>query len=258
MHFCPCLRKLHTTSTKPPKFDIPLMDLSSLEGPPVDNPRLCVPPNPTNPRIHIHSPPPDTSITNILVWKPLPPAPTSTNTASQRQYQRRNDWPSGPSVDPNLRRSPAHRGRRSPGPSNEIFPDYHPQQARELPSLTSSNVRSSSLPRRPQTCLPLVWLEDEEYWIVGDRDRPRIPEPQTRNRSLSSTSSPISPISSMSPFQIDSSFSPSPGRVSADRQLDQPPPYDSHRYGSMHAARLRDAQISRWIDIAERRQNLPA
>ena len=110
MHFCPCLRKLHTTSSKPPKFDIPLMDLSSLEGPPIDNPRLRVPPNPTNPRIHIHSPPPDTSITNILVWKPLPPAPTSTDNASQRQYQRRNDWPSGPSLDPNLRQSPAHRG----------------------------------------------------------------------------------------------------------------------------------------------------
>jgi hypothetical protein len=242
MHLCPCLRKLCTTFSKPPQFDVPIMDLSSLEGPPIENPRFSVSPNPTNPRIHIHSPPPDTSITNILVWKPLPPTPASTHPTPQWQYQRRSDWLSGPSLDPNLRRSPAHRGRRSPSPSQELFPDYHPRQERPSSSLTPANFRSNSLPRRPQTCQPLVWLEDEQYWIIGDR--PRTPDPQTRNRPRSSGSSPISPISSRSPFHLDSSFSPISPRVSVDHQVDQPPHYGSHRYGSTPATRLRDARIT--------------
>jgi hypothetical protein len=172
------------------------MDLSSLEGPQMVNPKCIIQPDTTAARIRPNSRVP----THILFSKPLPPRPASTDVTLSRQRRTiQPKWPSeSPAIDHSLKRAPARRGRRTP--SDEAFPDCDPRNEHHIPSHTPRDLQTSPQPRRSRSCMPtnLIWLEEEEQWIVGGRDIVNTHERFQDNPAPSQ--SPISPISPLSPF----------------------------------------------------------
>ncbi|KAJ6187098.1 hypothetical protein N7519_002006 [Penicillium mononematosum] len=77
---------------KPPSdLDYPLMDLSSLEGAPIVNPKFIVPPDTTTPRIRTQS---RASIQHLFS-KPLPPRPASTDGLAARPVHNRWQYKAG-------------------------------------------------------------------------------------------------------------------------------------------------------------------
>ncbi|KGO36430.1 hypothetical protein PEX1_107310 [Penicillium expansum] len=95
MLFCPFQRRASEPLKPPSDLDYLLMDLSSLEGTPMVNPKFIVPPDTTIPRIHTQS---RVSI-QYLLSKHLPPRPTSTEAISPTQHCKGlQDWSPNPSI----------------------------------------------------------------------------------------------------------------------------------------------------------------
>jgi hypothetical protein len=257
--FCSSLRR---ASTEPPvqsifEFDTP-MDLSSLEGAQMVNPKCTISLDTATARIRSKSRTP----THILFSKPLPPRPASTDIASPRQRRIiQSDWPlESPAIDYNynLKRAPAHRGRK--GPPDEIFPDRDPRKEHSL-SYAQRNSRTSPLPRRSRSCMPtnLIWLEEERHWIVGGND---IFNTHGQFRDNAAPQSPVSPVSPLSRYIRKTSPETNKNVNDCHRQTQDDvltrPSYDSHGFGPPHAARSGNERVCRWISVVQRtREDIP-
>lgn len=264
--FCSLFKRSQLASSRKRQHDskLPLMDLSSLEGPPLADPRVNVPADSTFPRIEEEPPTPETpshyhTYFNLYT-KPLPPRPASADPLDLRQsrHSRSDIHTAGSSTDPfrsdsDLRRVPAQRGRRST--SNELRPGEGitgTEPVREARSRSPpANLylyAECRVPRRPRSA-PLVWLEDEELWVVTG----------------SSTSSQRPPTRPSRPARLETHMS-EPLRRSEpllDEELDvdhsalsPPPSYDSHGFSHTHVVQQQRGVESRWGAVARRMHNL--
>ncbi|KAJ5774412.1 hypothetical protein N7457_009308 [Penicillium paradoxum] len=235
------------TSAEPPKLpsDLgpPLMDLSSLEGPPMVGSTFFVSSDIPSPRIHTYT----RSPTRVLRPKSLTSIPASTNILSPQEHRnRRPIWPSSHSIaNGHLGQKPGHTNRTDPrGPS----PDCGPRYVRELSSSTQSQDR-----RQSQRCLPLTWLEDEKKWVVGEIYPSNTHDSQPQHDPYPSRP-PISPASPISPYRdmiqrLDEHIAYN-NRLEREGLLDQSPLYGGHGFTSAHRAALND-RVARWVAMTQ-------
>lgn len=265
MLFCSLFKRSQLASSHQRQRDstIPLMDLSSLAGPPLADPRANIPINSTFPRIEEEPPTPETpshyhSYFNLYT-KPLPPRPASADPLDLRpsQHPRSNIHivnsytDPGPSrSDSHLRRMPAQRGRRRP--SNELRPGDGISAAdpvREVrsrsPPVNPYLYTECRVPRRPRSA-PLVWSEEEELWVVtgGSASSPR---PQIRHDRPPRLETHMSEPFLSSGDNVDEEFNRS--------ALSPPPSYDSHGFSHTHVVLQQRGAESRWGAVARRMHN---
>lgn len=265
MLFCSLFKRSHSASSCQRRRDskLPLMDLSLLEGPPLADPRVIVPVNSTFPRIQEEPPTPVTGVHyhnyHNLYTKPLPPRPASADPSDLRQLrQSRSDnhhigSHTGPfSSDRHLRRMPAQRGRRNT--SNELQPgdgiaaaDPVREARSRSPPVNPYLYTECRVPRRPRSA-PLVWLEDEELWVVtgGSQTSPRSPIRHSQPPRLETHLS--EPTWRGEDFDDEEDMGPSP--------LSPPPSYDSHGFSHAHVVRQQRGSESRWGAVARRMHDL--
>ncbi|KAJ5959786.1 uncharacterized protein N7479_006936 [Penicillium vulpinum] len=249
MGFCPFQRR----ASEPPKpyseLDYPLMDLSSLEGAPMVNPKFIVPPDTMTPRVHKHS----RASIQYLLAKPLPPSPTSTDAISPTpNCTRLYDWSHNRSaVGGRLRRASARRRIRDQ--PDELSPNGDPQYERQV---TPRRKHITNPPVRPRSFVPLTWLEDEKKWIVGEIYIPHTHDSRAQDDTASSRSvgSPISPVSPITPWQdviqrLDEHIDLD-NRLWQENLLGQPPPFDRHSFGQPHDTR--EDRVSSWVAATRR------
>lgn len=215
----------------------PLMDLSSLEGPPIDDTRIVRARHSMIPR-----PPGVNSTTNDLppnlLWKPLPPRPASAEPASSRQrYQpyrpaaRPTECDETSRSDNSLRQGPAQRNRHSHTEHGIVQSRPSPEYERSRP--TSTIIQRQTGPRS-RSSDPLVWLEDAGQWVIASSSarrsspQPRIHPLPTRLRNA--TSPPL--------LQLHGDSNELEGR-------DNPPDYESHCFSPTHVMRLTFGPASR-------------
>ncbi|KAJ6119561.1 hypothetical protein N7523_003841 [Penicillium sp. IBT 18751x] len=219
-------------SHRPP---CPLVDLSSLEGPPIDDVRGTSPRNDTIPRSQVDHVFP-TNARPDLLWKPLPPRPASTEATSLRQQ-------------PMSCRSYSHPNRIGPQLRDDtMLTQYSAQRGRPInieerqPSRLSSafaGMRSTStiIPRqtqcpRSQTFDSIVWHESRAQWVVADSSAAR--SSQSRIYCL--------------PTRLRNATSPAleMHRNDEDEMEDQDPPdYESHGFSLTHIMRYTLGPASR-------------
>ncbi|CAG7950711.1 unnamed protein product [Penicillium nalgiovense] len=247
MLFCLSQRRAREPLKPPSDLDYPLMDLSSLEGAPIINPKFIVPPDTTTPRIRTQS----RASIQYLFSKPLPPRPASTDGISPTQHRSPlQDWPLDLStIDGNLQRASARRRTRAP--PDEVFPDCDPRGREVRPRIQ----HIPHPPVRPRSCVPLTWLEDEKKWMVGEIYMPRTHDPRPQD-DIASSRSPVSPISPISPWQdmfqrLDAHIEYN-NRLCRENLLRQTPSYDGHRSSQTHDPDLGDDRVSKWVATARR------
>ncbi|KAJ5130871.1 uncharacterized protein N7515_006910 [Penicillium bovifimosum] len=236
-------------STGPPRHPSdphpPLMDLSSLEGPPIADPPFILSPDTTSPRITTPSPTP----THILRSKPLPPRPVSRNVTPSQHQHRRHEQPSEcPNPDGNSRQMPARKPTNSP--SEELAPDCDPRHEHE-----SSSTQSSPRPRQPRPCVPLTWLEDEKKWVVGEAHPPTTRDPRFEH-AASSALSPVSPMSSCSPCydmirRLDEHIAYN-NYLYQEGVPNHSPAFNSHRFHQGYGTALGNERVARWVAMTQR------
>jgi hypothetical protein len=150
-----------------------------------------------------------------------------------------------------LRRTPA-LGRRT-NPFHQVFPDCDAQHAYDGSSRTPNDPQCNPRPRRSRSCMPtnLIWLEDEEQWIVAGREAPSHDRTHARQPSHS-MESPISPLSSHHPatFRVTSNYNYW-DRADLPSHLS---PFDNHGSGPQHVTHTGSDRVSRWISVVERTQ----
>lgn len=233
------------------------MDLSSLEGPPIDDPRVVSTPDSTIPRIR-EEPATSNSTPHNMLWKPLPPRPASAEPMSSRQQQQRRPGarPTGhhgadlPGSDPHLRRVPAQRGRRSPTDDDDddefmpgsVFPEERPRSPHH-----PTHLEPERRLMRSRSSDPLVWLEDEEQWVVAGPSTRRSSAQirQLPPRLRNATTRPLGRYPDMSDDSDDDL-----------ERSDHPPDYESHQFSPTHVMRLTYGPASRPRASARRTHNL--
>jgi len=248
-----------------------LMDLSSLEGPPIEDSRVVVRSSHRNNRISVEPPTPDNNTHPSRLWQSLPPRPSSTDPEAslsslwprplQLPSNNRSPNPRSQSSlsEGQLRRAPAQRGRRTPSPDIEMDIDLHMELPIEPRATTlhqrsrspvpdpvplfnidtdiQSPTRQSSRNRRAQSC-QLVWREAEQRWVVLE------PFSQQEEPWWDQNRTPGSPLDRM----------PVPGGYPGfyGREIDWvdlPPPYESHGFSPTYVTRLGEG---RWSAVAHR------
>ena len=259
----------------PPK-SAPIMDLSSLDGPPIIASRVLVPPlDPSTPGIHEEHPTPQGAADayHFERSKPLPERPGRPHRPEIRE--RINpvrpgspiyplsvaSWlessqpdltepvspvaAAAPRSDGHLRRAPARRGRKSP--TEELFPqDIQPRDRRSQSPRGCNDLYVEPAHRRARSCSPLVWSDAEEMWVVEG------PGPLEFAASEERTSRP--PRHQPSGY-LDREFVRQDSDFS-NRSGDLPPPsYESHEFSPSHVMRMREGMASRWTAVARRVQN---
>lgn len=222
----------------------PLMDLSSLEGPPIEDNRLVSTPHSLIPRIREEPATPNSTPPGLL-WKPLPPRPASAEPQSSRQRRGPAIPPGDAHIDPfqhdpNLRRVPAQRTRRA-GPEEEDSPD-HPSPNERSRSPEHTPHSPSERPRlRSHSSGPLIWLEDEEQWVVSHASSRSAHPPVTRlpSRLRNATTRPIRRYTDLSDLDVSD--------VSDDdlERLEYPPDYESHQFSPTYVQRYTYGPASR-------------
>lgn len=251
MRFCPFQRRASEHPIPPSDLDYPLMDLSSLEGAPMVNPKFIIPPDMTPPRIHTQS----RASNQYLPSNPLPPRPASTDAISPTHHcNGLQDWSANRStIDGNIRRTSPRR--RTSNPPDELSPNCDPQYEYEMPPRIQP---ISHPPVRPRSCVPLTWIEAEKKWIVGEIYMPRTHDsrPQDDPASCRSPVSPISPISPITPWQdvfqrIDEHIDYN-NRLCRENLLSQSPPHDGRRLSQAHYTALRNDRVSNWVATTRR------
>lgn len=260
MLFCSLFKRSHSASSRRHACDInlPLMDLSLLVGSPLPDSGVIVPFDSTFPRIQEEPPTPVTGVHyrdyHNLYTKPLPPRPASVDPSDLRQLrQSRSDnhnvlSQTNPSLsDRHLRRMPAQRGRRiiSNGSqlSDGIAAADPVRDARSRsPPLNPYLSTECRMPRQPQS-VPLVWLDEEELWVIAGDSQP----------------SPRPPIRQSRPTRLETHLSEPPwdGEVPDAEDigvspLSPPPSYDSHGFSHTHVMRQQRGLESRWSAVARR------
>lgn len=259
------------------------MDLSSLEGPPIDDPRVVVTPDYMDGRLRIEPPTPDHNSHPSRLWKSLPPRPASAEPSSSsyqpvspisdmtidnRPSNRRSDTSLSESQ---LRRTHAQRGRRTPSPEIDMDINLHMElhvgprgttlnersrsPVRNPVSLLNTNIqtsdRQSGRGRRAQSCCPLVWVEDEQQWVVMENTRqqndPRLQYSRIPGPSFDRTTQSQSQSQAVNDRGIEfegGEFEPS----------DHPPTYESHGFSPTYVRRLGQG---RWSEMSYRIHNMP-
>lgn len=171
-----------------------------------------------------------------LLWKPLPLRPSSADPLSPRQQRRApttnlHTEPLQPHT--NLRRVPAQRTRQI-NPEDEDLPDQHPPSNERSRSPTQQNERPHL---RSHSSGSLLWLEDEEQWVVTHVSSSRSAQPVTRlpTRLRNATTRPIRRNTAN---DLD---------VSDDEleRLELPPDYESHRFSPTYIQRYTYGPASR-------------
>ncbi|KGO76460.1 hypothetical protein PITC_088740 [Penicillium italicum] len=251
MRFCPFQRRASEPPTQSFDLDYPLIDLSSLEGAPMIDPKFIVPLGTTVPRIHTKS----RASIQYLLSKPLPPRPASTEAISPTLHCNglKDLPPSRPTINDNKRRASAHR--RTSTPPDALSPNCDPNYEYEMPPRMQ---RISHPPVRPRVCVPLTWLEDEKKWIVGERYTPRTHDSRLQD-DVKFSQSPVSPISPISPitpwddkFQHRDEHIDYNNRLCRENLLSQPPPFGGRRVSPTHDTALVDDRVSNWVATARR------
>lgn len=259
MVFCPLFQRSEPPAytprpATPPKS--PIMDLSSLDGPPLVASRVLItPPDPFTPRIHEEPPTPQGAADtyHFVRSKPLPARPVSADPVpSQRQRTRPNPGYSSASTDAlrneiRLRRAPARRGRRSP--SEDLLPhDTLARDERSQSPRSSPDPEAEPVHRRARSCSPLVWNEIEGMWLVEG------PSPLEFDFSSSRSRNSRPPRHQMSLIVPEGE----PTNVYHDGlgETPSPPSYDSHEFTASHVMRVRESMTSRWVSVARRMHNL--
>ncbi|OQE25431.1 hypothetical protein PENSTE_c006G06029 [Penicillium steckii] len=229
-----------------------LMDLSSLEGPPIEDSRI-VRSSHRNTRIDVEPPTPDNNTHPSRLWQSLPPRPSSTDPeASPSSLWPRPLQLSSNNRSPNhrsqsslsegqLRRAPAQRGRRTPSPDIDMDIDLHMELPIEprAPALSQrprspvpdpvplfnidtdvqSPSRQSSRNQRARSCCQLDWRESEQRWVVLE------PFPQPEEPLWDQSRTPGSPLDRM---PVPEGY---PGFYGRELDwVDLPPPYESHGF----------------------------
>lgn len=251
MRFCQSQRRASEHPKPPSDLEYPLMDLSSLEGSPMVNPKFIIPPDMSPPRIHTQL----RASSQHLPSTPLPPRPASTDAISPTQHcNGLQDWSVNRStVDGNITRTSPRR--RTSNPSDELSPNCDPQYEYEMPPRMQHTPHP---PVRPRSCVPLTWIEAEKKWIVGEIYMPRTHDsrPQDDTAFCRSPVSPISPISPITPWQnvfqcLDEHIDYN-NRLCRENLLRQSPPHDERRLGQTHDTALRNDRVSNWVATARR------
>lgn len=208
------------------------------------NPKYIVMPDTSPTRVCHHSRTP----THILFSKPLPPRPASTDVTSPRQRRAiQSEWqPDFPAIEQNLKRAPARRGRRSP--SDGIFPDCDPRYEHDISSCTPSDHQYSPRPRRSQSCMPtnLIWLEEEEQWVVGSRYVSDTRDYFHNIRAPAQTpTSPVSPLSlyRQTTSSLETDRIAHDHRPTRDELLNLLSPHGSHEFGPPLAIRSGNERV---------------
>lgn len=223
----------------------PLMDLSSLEGPPIEDSRLLsrphsmIPPVCEEPATPNHTP-------HCLLWKPLPPRPASAEPQSWRlQRYRSNIPPTENNIDhlrndAHLRPVPAQRNNMRSPDGDEMPPDRHHHPSGERPrSPHSAPHQQPGRPRRRSLSSgALVWLEDEEQWVVAHpralRGSSHPPVTRLPTRLRNATTRPVRRYADMRDVSEDDM-----------ERRDYPPDYESHQFSPTHVQRLTYGPASR-------------
>lgn len=214
----------------------PLMDLSSLEGPPIDDQTNVRTPHSIIHRLRVDNATPHNTPPNLL-WKPLPPRPASAEpTLSRPQEHRRpaahptgNDGPSR--RDNNLRRAAAHRGRHTEEDEpehNRVSPDYERSRS------TSTIIQRQTDQPRSRSSDTLVWLEDAEQWAAVGSSAARSSHPQI-HRLPTRLRNATTPLYVRHPDDNDDDL----------ERRDHPPDYESHCFSPTHVMRLTFGPASR-------------
>ncbi|KAJ5551381.1 hypothetical protein N7535_000670 [Penicillium sp. DV-2018c] len=247
MHFCSFHQR---ASPGPPRSPSdphpPLMDLSSLGGPPIADSPFIVSPDTTPPRTTTPLP----SSSHILHSKPLPPRPPSRNVTPSQHRNRRHEQPSEhPRTHSNSRQTSAHRSTNRT--SEDLAPDCDPRLEHG-----SSSTQSSPRPRQPRPCAPLTWLEDEKKWVVGEAH-----PPSTRDRdhpfehAASSTFSPVSPMTSCSPCydmirRLDEHIAYN-DYLYQEGVPNHSPAFNSHRFHPGYGTAQGNERVARWVAMTQ-------
>ncbi|KAJ5587035.1 uncharacterized protein N7459_002800 [Penicillium hispanicum] len=244
--FCSLLHKSQPPVAGNPKINMetPLMDLSSLEGPPVVNPRLDIPQDPTIIRVQEEPPTPQSAADarHFILSKPLPSRPASADPCPSRQPNLRpentrlNTSAGISHVDCHLRRAPARRGRQNS--VDDMLFDEAPGEAHPRPS--DYFISASHEPQlwRSRSCSPLIWVEEEGMWVVAD-------SPPSETISQTSTSRPSLRLHT---------WMTRPWERQSHRSDHDPPPYDSHAFRPP-AMRRGNGVMSRWTAVGRRMHN---
>lgn len=156
------------------------MDLSSLEGPPIDDPRVVITPDPIDDGlVHLRSPTIDSNTNPSRLWRSLPPRPSSRGSTSSYESPaannnnnnnnndhpyRHNYRPSFPRTETSLsegqlRRTHAQRGRRSPSPEIDMDIDLHMQLRIDSESRVPRFNQRPRSPMRDLIPLPLLSVD---------------------------------------------------------------------------------------------------
>ncbi|KAF3394391.1 hypothetical protein F1880_005218 [Penicillium rolfsii] len=267
MPFCSLLKKSQFASSRQRRRDskLPLMDLSSLEGPPLaeQNPRVVISVDNESPRIQQEPPTPESAshypIYHNLYTKPLPPRPASADPLNLRQSRHSishnrmdNSHTKSSLSDSHLRRVPAQRGRRS---SHELRPgegiaaaDPVRDACSRSPSVNAYLQPEYRVPRRPRSA-PLAWSEEEELLVVSGRSSSSH-WPSTRQTRLPQLDTHLNVLSLRSEDPVD-------GEQDHDAHSPPPPLYDSHGFSHTHVVRQqRGGAESRWGAVARRLHDL--
>lgn len=232
----------------------PLTDLSSLEGPPIEDTRLLSTPRCLIPRI-CEEPATPNSTPHCLLWKPLPPRPASAEPSSSRLQRYRVDIPIPPTEnnighlrnDAHLRRVPAQRNMRSLD-RNETSPDrhQHPSDEHERPRSPRSHSVPHQPPGRPRrrshSSGGLVWLEDAEQWVVAHPPASRSSHPPVTRlptRLRNATTRPVRRYIDLSSLDVNDVGEDDTGCRG------YPPDYESHAFSPTHVERLTYGPASR-------------
>lgn len=229
----------------------PIMDLSSLEGPPIIEPEYITLPSTTSRLLCQQTPlPPNDNTRQILLPGGLPPRPRSADAISSRRHQRRQpDQSFGRNTDPSrigmLRRAAARRGRR--GEEIQVECAAQRDECSRSPH-NSSNTQINEFPRQPPVCNDLVWLEDEQLWIMVDTTNSQSPPNRQGSRATPPSSHPSS----------SSSEHPRDDNENDDLPLNEsPPPYESHGFTPSYIMRSTHSPASRWMAVAQRMHGVP-
>lgn len=218
------------------------MDLSSLEGPPIHDPRFTIAPaNQTAPRIHLDSAP-----AYQINGRRRPSRPASAEIIT---FQHGRYYAQEPNRPLPTRRSvnviPPRSRRRShspcanfslrhphPQPSNSWRFPCSPGPAREASSFTPNPALAH--PRGLRNPGHLIWLDDENMWIVSDNSQ-RVSSSQNVNPNLCPRPQPYNQRHYQQRQQQHQQRSPidilpplDPHQWTEDDDL--PPSYESHYF----------------------------
>ncbi|KAJ5746365.1 hypothetical protein N7520_011547 [Penicillium odoratum] len=263
----------------------PMMDLSSLDGPPIfdtrnaissgpidfssldggpviADPVIFLPPNPTVSCIHEEPPTPQTDAQYHLLSKPLPPRP-STDSSWQRARVVRRTSNADDDATNALGRAPVRRRQASPSEDISLVDEYNHDRSR--PAIQVLTNPAASQPRRSHSCDPLVWLEEEGLWEIPSRwpSRTTVPSQHSqRSRRRSSVSTVFSAIPDGWPIHMHHGWPPhqfDTVRVHIDSALGElPPSYDSHAFSPTYVMRMQDGPLAGWSAVSRRVTNVSA